>query len=368
MRNYSNKQPSSRFYNMDLVRYLMAFSVVVAHYNELTGSWAMSWPISSGTAVSVFFGLSGFLVYASYAKHPEWKRYIGGRVRRIVPAYSTIVLGFALGLVLLSTCGVWEYFTSLQFWKYIVANLCFLNFLEPSLPGVFAGNPVVAVNGSLWTLKVEWFLYLTIPIFFWWNRKMHWSVPKTAILLYLFSLVYTTGTGYWAERTGLEVIHKLSYQFLGQFMFFYSGVLCFHFLDYLHKHFNVLLFVDVVLIGLLVALSRQVDSRALMLFWELVTPMAYVLLAILISIAPTMGKWQERIPNFSYEIYLVHFPIIQIAVATHVTTAMPIGFSFILVCSAIVLSGWGISRWSQWLLSVCPPTRVRPQTQVSGCD
>lgn len=359
MGNSTAIQHSGRFHNMDIVRYLMAFSVIVAHYGELSGNKeAIYWPISSGTAVSVFFGLSGFLVYASYLKHPDLKRYIGGRVRRIVPAYSTIVLGFALGLALLSTCGIWEYFTNWQFWKYIVANLCFLNFLEPSLPGVFTENPITAVNGSLWTLKVEWFLYLTIPLFFWWNRKKQWSVPKTAILLYLFSLVYNIGMGYWAEQTGSEMIHKLSYQFTGQFMFFYSGVLCYHFLDYLRQHFRTLLYADVVLIGLLVALSMSVDNFVVMLFCELITPMAYVLLAILISIAPTMGKWQERIPNFSYEMYLVHFPIIQIAVATHVTTAMSIGFSFTLLCVAIVLCAWGISRWSQWLLSVRQPKQV----------
>lgn len=354
----SNIQHSSRFYNMDLVRYLMAFSVIVAHYNVLTENKAISWMISSGTAVSVFFGLSGFLVYASYLKHPDLKRYIGGRVRRIVPAYSTIVLGFAVGLVLLSSSGILQYFGSMPFWKYIVANLCFLNFLEPNLPGVFTENPITAVNGSLWTLKVEWFLYLTIPLFFWWNRKMRWNVPQTAILLYLFSMVYNIGMEYWAEQSGSEMIHKLSYQFTGQFMFFYSGVLCYHFLDYLRQHFRVLLCVDVALVGLLMALPTFWDNRAVMLLGDLIRPMAYVLLAILISIAPVMGKWQEKIPNFSYEMYLVHFPIIQIAVATHVTTAMPIGFSFTLLCGVIVLCAWGISRWAQWLLSARQPKPV----------
>lgn len=344
MENNTRIQSSGRFYNMDMVRYLMAFSVIVAHYNELSAHRVMYWPISSGTAVSVFFGLSGFLVYASYLKHPEWKRYLGGRIRRIVPAYASIVLFFAVGLVCLSSCGVWEYFTSLQFWKYLVANLCFLNFLEPTLPGVFSANPVVAVNGSLWTLKVEWFLYLTIPFFFWWNRKMRWSVPFTAILLYLFSMVYNLGMAYWSEQTGSEMIHRLSYQFTGQFMFFYSGVLCYHFLDYIRGHFRMLLCVDIALIGLLLALSMLVDCRAVMLLRELMMPMASVLLAVLISIAPTLGRWQERIPNFSYEMYLLHFPVIQIAVATHVTTALPAGISFVLVCLLIMLGAWLVGQ------------------------
>lgn len=55
------------FVAMDYMRYIMALGVVIAHYNLIMGS-NFCWPVSSGTAVSLFFGLSGFLVFATYSK------------------------------------------------------------------------------------------------------------------------------------------------------------------------------------------------------------------------------------------------------------------------------------------------------------
>lgn len=161
---------SSRFYQMDLVRYYLAISVIVAHFN-LIFSKSLFWPTDSGTAVGVFFGLSGFLVYASYQRSRNYSSYIFNRAKRILPSYYIVVLSCALLLCFMSDLGIKEYFLSSSFWKYVISNLAFLNFIQPELPGVFTDNAIPAVNGSLWTLKVEWMLYLTIPLFVYIQEK-----------------------------------------------------------------------------------------------------------------------------------------------------------------------------------------------------
>lgn len=79
-----------------------------------------------------------------------------------------IVVACAAGLVFASDLTPAQYFTDSGLIKYLAANLSFLNFLHPTLPGVFQGQEFVnpAVNGSLWTMKIEWALYLSVPLIY----------------------------------------------------------------------------------------------------------------------------------------------------------------------------------------------------------
>lgn len=56
--------------NVGLVRYYLALSVLIVHFNSLTGS-NIFWPTSSYAGVGGFFALSGFLMYGSYLKRGD---------------------------------------------------------------------------------------------------------------------------------------------------------------------------------------------------------------------------------------------------------------------------------------------------------
>lgn len=77
--------------NMGMVRYLLAFAVVVAHFNGLVGA-DIRFPFTSYTAVGGFFALSGFLIYGSYLRRRNLRAYIVSRMVRLLPAYFFIVL------------------------------------------------------------------------------------------------------------------------------------------------------------------------------------------------------------------------------------------------------------------------------------
>ena len=305
---------------MDYMRYIMAFGVVIAHYNLIMGCdfW---WPVSSGTAVSLFFGLSGFLVYATFQRQATTKGYLLSRAKRIIPTYSIIVVLSAILLSFVSTLRLTDYFTHSDFWKYLGANLCFLNFLQPTLPGVFSDSVEPAVNGSLWTLKVEWALYFSIPLFDWIVRRWKISVVKLITVLFMLSVIYKAFMEYVFAASGNQIFHILSYQFIGQLTFFYSGVLIYHNFDFCKKHKWILLIVSAFTSMVCMLIKAYYQHFATNLFCDLLFPIAIVTFILMICCADWHAIHLPKIPNLSYELYLIHFPIVQVtAQILHVTS------------------------------------------------
>ena len=151
--------------NLDFLRLFFALTVVFYHISALTHIPAFAdfgKYLSGAYAVKSFFVISGMLIYRSHLKSSSLASYLEKRVRRIYPAYFTVVALAAVALLPLSTLPASQYF-GLGFWKYVAANLVFL---KPSgtLPGVFTSNSLQAVNGALWTLRVEVTFYLFVPV------------------------------------------------------------------------------------------------------------------------------------------------------------------------------------------------------------
>lgn len=142
------------------IRIFCALIVVYEHFIILTGVNLPMFELR-GIAVNVFFILSGFWVTRSLYTSKSLLEFYKKRVKKIFPAYLTVVFAAAILLVFISTLTIRQYFTDSGFWKYLVANISTLNFIHPSLPGVFNGEPV---NGSLWTIKVELGFYIILPL------------------------------------------------------------------------------------------------------------------------------------------------------------------------------------------------------------
>lgn len=154
-----SKQNSFHF-----IRLVCCLIVIYEHSVGLSGGGYLNLQLAS-TAVATFFILSGFWVAISLLHSESIKEYTIKRIKKIFPPYITVVIVFALLLSVFSTLSPKDYFLNAGFWKYLLANLSTLNFLQTSLPGVFEGLPLKgAVNGALWTIKVELAFYLVLPI------------------------------------------------------------------------------------------------------------------------------------------------------------------------------------------------------------
>jgi len=115
-----------------------------------------------GLGVAMFFAISGYLVTQSFARRGNLVAYAEARALRIFPALICAVAVTVAAGAFISSDGL-AYLTSRQTLAYGVHDATLYQ-LQYTLPGVFAGNPLTSVNGSLWTLPVELRMYVLVAI------------------------------------------------------------------------------------------------------------------------------------------------------------------------------------------------------------
>lgn len=307
----------SRQNNINAIRYYLAICILMGHYCVLTGTSVVQLPRIFGGAGS-FFAISGFLMFPSFAKNSDVKRYLRRRANRIFPPYFLIVIAAALLGVFVSSLSPSGYFSSAGFWKYLGANLSFMNFLCPDLPGVFDGgaNRMPSVNGSLWTMKGEVACYLTIPVVFWMVRKKLVGMNRLlCVLMAFFGLMY-------ALFRGMEINVDKSYniaarQCMVMFLFYMGGFLNLH-LDYVRRHWRPVMTVCAVLLlfDYVNKYWEVIDLPVYLYFiYDLVfIPIASGLMVIVCSVIGKWGSFLSRHNALTYEIYLFHYPVIQVLI------------------------------------------------------
>jgi peptidoglycan/LPS O-acetylase OafA/YrhL len=168
-----NERIDSRGNNFDLLRLFAASAVIFSHSFGLVtrGGHAGSDPLYVFTAgqmtfgelgVFIFFVTSGFLITPSLLRSRNSLDYFTKRVLRILPGLLFVVL-FAIFILgaLFTTWSLSDYFHSMTTYRYLVNVTMFGS--QASLPGVFVNTPLPEmVNGSLWTLKFEFFCYVLL--------------------------------------------------------------------------------------------------------------------------------------------------------------------------------------------------------------
>ena len=314
--------------NFDIIRYYLSLAVVLAHFSELSQTPRINFT-SSYTAVGGFFILSGFLVFYSFLRQPDLKAYIARRVKRIFPPYMFIVVLCAFAGVFVSDYSFKEYFTSSQLYKYLAANCCFLNFLAPDLPGVFTGNHVKVVNGSLWTMKVELMLYASVPLVYWLFKMYN----KLAVLIgiYVLSLVYRIVLGYMYNNSHNEIYMIFQRQVFGQFLFFYSGVFVLFYFDYFQQYIRY-----IFPAALLLVITGGYNP-----VYTYIQPACLACVILGFAYNCRWFVWMRKYDNIAYDIYLFHFPIIQLVVSLGL-----VRYNYWLALAVILILTIGLSLFS----------------------
>lgn len=313
--------------NFDFLRYFFAISVFVVHFCGLSGIDPPSF-LSAEISVKMFFIISGILVFYSFIKSPSVKDYTGKRFRRIYPPYVFIILLCVFLGMFLTQQPLSEYLLSKETYKYLIANLGFLNFLQPTLPGVFEDNQMHVVNGSLWTLKIEVAFYVSVPFLYYLLKRYNKLGVVLAVII--LSIIYNQTFLYLYSQTDNEFYWFLRKQFFGQFSYFYSGVLILLYFDYFQKHVKY-----IFPAALFVFFFRH---EFFLFYW--LEPLALASLVIGFAYNFKYLNFLRKYDNISYGMYLFHFPIIQIVVHYGLVDINPIMAFIVCLLATIILAAF----------------------------
>jgi len=290
--------------NFDFLRFYLAFIVVITHTILLSGVAEFQDYLkflNSYTSVTGFFIISGYLITKSYINSTTLKIYLKKRAARLIPAYLIVILFSAIFLSLINEKSLLEYFSNLQLYKYLFANLTFQNYLQPCLPYVFSNNPgTCAVNGALWTLKIEIAFYLSLPFIIYLIKRFK-SKILLLIILYFSSIIYKTSFEFFGNKYNLENLIFLSRQFPGFISYFVCGIGFYYFRDiFLNNKYKW------IIAGLLILIIENKINI------ELFTPIALSTIIFTVSFSLKFLNNFAKYGDISYGIYIYHFPIINI--------------------------------------------------------
>lgn len=292
--------------NFLLLRFLAAALVIYGHAPVIGGHETqdlflrLNWGRYSGAiAVDLFFVISGFLVSASWLRNAHLGRFLRARALRIVPAYAACILAcaFVIG-PLFTTLSPRDYFSNAQTWDYALANLHFGPRLAWLLPGVFSDHAVAVVNGSIWTLPVEVFMYACVAV-----AGVLGILARRAIVTALLAITFVLVAAF-VEPTVKPIIAE----YLHMAGLFALGSACYVWRERIPNHGATLLTLAILAWGLRNTIAYPflfALAEAAFVFW-----FAYKL-----DGTPSRLRGFNRLGDYSYGLYLWGYPAQQIFVA-----------------------------------------------------
>lgn len=275
--------------------------------------------------LSIFFGLSGYLIAKSALSSRSILHYLWKRVLRVQPLQ--LLLGvltiFILG-IFFSTLPASEYFSSWKTWSYF-RNVVPIFGIQYNLPGVFTDNLFPnSVNGSLWSLVDEERLYLLTVILCFKNK--YWK--------YFFIVFVLPLNGIFLIN---HILHNtIPYIKRGNIFFnvVFLNAALFYVLNINFKKIGENKIIILLLLILFFILLRINNIEPILV---IVAPFVIISFAYLKSFLNYTGKWGD----FSAGIYMFSFPIQQILCTKNIGVTQPFTlfvYTFLITFPLAILS------------------------------
>jgi peptidoglycan/LPS O-acetylase OafA/YrhL len=317
--NFNTLLQNKKYTNDELLalekwRGLLSLIVVIAHLFQIfyfpivgTGGWiALICGTCANISVVCFFVLSGMLIsYSGLNLFTDnkfnWRRYIINRISRIYPALIfVLILCFILILIFPYFNESKQLIVGLKSDNYIARKTFFVSKIDIVLALFMIPTSIIEINGALWSLFIEWWLYFFgLFLFLIIGNRFK---TKSIIILFIFLSILPLLLNYFFNS-----IVSLHYTFI-----WLTGFLYTFFLGKNNKIIDkafILTFIILVIFISIFGVENINIVKAL--------PSHYFLLQIFFSLfflkimfKIKLNKIFSWIGKFSYTLYIVHFPII----------------------------------------------------------
>lgn len=295
--------------NFDLIRLIAAAQVAVVHAAE---HLSLRLPVHDVTirvlesfpGVPIFFGVSGFLISASWQRSASRGEFFLNRALRIFPA---LWLCFALSVGLIAVSGYFAthppQIAAAAIWAG--TQLSFLQFYNPDFLRDWG---IGAVNGSLWTIPVEMQFYLLTPLIvalFVRSRSLFWIVVAAFMVV---NLAHTQILSAQLEWDGLRKLAAVTFApWIYMFMLGAAANFCWSRIRSLIEGrflFWLLAYAAIAIANLFVDLGAH-SNHILPVF-------GVMLIGLTLSAAFTAPGTADRLlrrNDISYGLYIYHMPV-----------------------------------------------------------
>lgn len=302
----------SRENNFDFLRLFFASLVIVSHSFPLVGDYDLE-PLRyltnsrydlGGIAVHCFFVISGYLIFQSVERSSNFLNYFWKRILRLYPAFIIMTL-VTMAIIPFIYEGSTPLLENQSFLSYFPRQITLFN-LQQNIEGVFTHLPYIGINGSLWTIRYEFTMYILVGLLFF--VKKEW---RLFALISFFIICYAIQILYHPEFLNKRIFEKIylhspSFYHLGTF--FSAGAILSYFIKQLKTWGDI-------------TISLSILCIITSIYFDIYHYVAPILLPIAvigfgISSTPFINKVGKAFGDISYGVYIYGWPIQQILIYT----------------------------------------------------
>jgi peptidoglycan/LPS O-acetylase OafA/YrhL len=288
--------------NFDFLRLTAALVIIVSHAYALQVGYAampayVPLVLVGQFALASLFVISGYFIPRSWMAQPDMKRYFWKRSLRVFPALiPALIFTYLIVGPVATTLPLADYVATL-FSPFALGSPAM--FWDGTDLGLFQSNPVTFVNASLWTIPVEFTMYVLVALL-----GIAGLLRRKDVLLALITANFALWMAVYGDP-GLAKVRFTLYFLIGAY-------LALHHPD--HRY-------DPATAAVLAVALVAASPTPFALFLAL-GAVPYIVLTVAHLSVPALTTFGSR-GDFSYGVYIYAYPVQQMIVL-HFGTSMPL--------------------------------------------